>query len=328
MMQEEKRLWNGKPYHSLDYEMKQRFGGKVYRLSLQTGCTCPNRDGRLGKRGCIFCSEGGSGDFAESAALPVEEQIRLAKARIAGKLPKAGAAGYIAYFQSFTNTYGPVSRLEPLFAAAAEHPEILALSIATRPDCLPEEMVDMLARLHQKKPVTIELGLQTIHEETAKFIRRGYGLPVFTDAVKRLKAAGLEVVVHVILGLPGETEDMMEETVSWLASFQTAYGGIDGIKLQLLQILKDTDLGRLYLSEEKEKTSFTDYGMEAYVDLVISLIELLPPEMTVHRLTGDAPKRLLIAPAWSGDKKRVLNLFARRFQERDTWQGQRFCSGS
>ena len=151
---------------------------------------------------------------------------------------------------------------------------------------------------------------------------------MFTDAVKRLKAAGLEVVVHVILGLPGETEDMMEETVSWLASFQTAYGGIDGIKLQLLQILKDTDLGRLYLSEEKEKTSFTDYGMEAYVDLVISLIELLPPEMTVHRLTGDAPKRLLIAPAWSGDKKRVLNLFARRFQERDTWQGRRFCSGS
>ena len=313
-------------FRSLNDALRERFGEKLYKLTLNGGCTCPNRDGTLGSRGCIFCSEGGSGDFAESSALPVGEQIRLAKARIAGKLPKAGAAGYIAYFQSFTNTYGPVSRLEPLFAAAAEHPEILALSIATRPDCLPEEMVDMLARLHQKKPVTIELGLQTIHEETAKFIRRGYGLPVFTDAVKRLKAAGLEVVVHVILGLPGETEDMMEETVSWLASFQTAYGGIDGIKLQLLQILKDTDLGRLYLSEEK--TSFTDYGMEAYVDLVISLIELLPPEMTVHRLTGDAPKRLLIAPAWSGDKKRVLNLFARRFQERDTWQGRRFCSGS
>ena len=251
-MQSEKRLWGEKPFHSLDYQWKEQYGGKVYRLSLQTGCTCPNRDGTLGERGCIFCSAGGSGDFAAPARLPVQEQIHRAKALVEGKLPKQGLAGYIGYFQSFTNTYGPVPRLREIFSEAMAEEDILGISIGTRPDCLPEEMVEMLGELNRRKPVTVELGLQTIHEKSAEFIRRGYCLPVFEDAVKRLKQAGLEVVVHVILGLPGETEEMMKETVSWIGDFRTPNGGIDGIKLQLLHILKGTDLGDLYLEDHGE----------------------------------------------------------------------------
>ena len=342
-MQSEKRLWGEKPFHSLDYQWKEQYGGKVYRLSLQTGCTCPNRDGTLGERGCIFCSAGGSGDFAAPARLPVQEQIHRAKALVEGKLPKQGLAGYIGYFQSFTNTYGPVPRLREIFSEAMAEEDILGISIGTRPDCLPEEMVEMLGELNRRKPVTVELGLQTIHEKSAEFIRRGYGLPLFEDAVKRLKQAGLEVVVHVILGLPGETEEMMKETVSWIGDFRTPRGGIDGIKLQLLHILKGTDLGELYLEDHGENAGkdrissgtscgisrgicWNDYSLEEYVDLVIDLLEILPPEMTVHRITGDAPRKLLIAPLWSGDKKRVLNTFTRRFSERDTWQGKLYHS--
>lgn len=323
--------WGGRPYHSLDHEMNQRFGGKVWKLSLQSGCSCPNRDGTCGTGGCIFCSEGGSGDFAAPACLPVQEQIALAKARVAAKLPKRriqlSFAGYMAYFQSFTNTYGPVGRLRRLFEEATAEPDVRALSVGTRPDCLPDEMIAMLAELNRKKPVYVELGLQTIHEETAALIRRGYALPVFTDAVRRLKAAGLSVVVHLIIGLPNESRADIEESVRWVAALQTEDGGtaVDGIKLQLLHVLKGTELGRLFLAQEETRPLLLhQFSMEEYVDFVIDLIELLPPEMTVHRLTGDAPKRLLLAPLWSADKKRVLNAFTKRFTERGTWQGRRF----
>ena len=309
--------WNGKPYHSLDYEMKRRFGTKVYKIALEGGMTCPNRDGTIGTGGCIFCSAGGSGDFAvplQGAAGMTEEsvhrQIDLAISRISRKMGSSPGA-YIAYFQSYTNTYAPVSYLRQLFTAAILHPEIRVLSIATRPDCLPEEVLDLLEELNQIKPVWIELGLQTIHPDTARLIRRGYELDCFTDAKNRLRRRGLEVIVHVILGLPGEDRTQMLETVSWLGS-----NDIQGIKLQLLHILKGTDLALLY-----EQTPFPVMSMEEYLDLVIDCVSLLPPEIVIHRITGDGPKNLLIAPLWSANKRLVLNTLTRRFQERGSTQG-------
>lgn len=309
--------WNGKPYHSLDYEMKRRFGTKVYKIALEGGMTCPNRDGTIGTGGCIFCSAGGSGDFAvplQGAAGMTEEsvhrQIDLAISRISRKMGSSPGA-YIAYFQSYTNTYAPVSYLRQLFTAAILHPEIRALSIATRPDCLPEEVLDLLEELNQIKPVWIELGLQTIHPDTARLIRRGYELDCFTDAKNRIRRRGLEVIVHVILGLPGEDRTQMLETVSWLGS-----NDIQGIKLQLLHILKGTDLALLY-----EQTPFPVMSMEEYLDLVIDCVSLLPPEIVIHRITGDGPKNLLIAPLWSANKRLVLNTLTRRFQERGITQG-------
>lgn len=309
--------WNGKPYHSLDYEMKRRFGTKVYKIALEGGMTCPNRDGTIGTGGCIFCSAGGSGDFAvplQGAAGMTEEsvhrQIDLAISRISRKMGSSPGA-YIAYFQSYTNTYAPVSYLRQLFTAAILHPEIRVLSIATRPDCLPEQVLDLLEELNQIKPVWIELGLQTIHPDTARLIRRGYELDCFTDAKNRLRRRGLEVIVHVILGLPGEDRTQMLETVSWLGS-----NDIQGIKLQLLHILKGTDLALLY-----EQTPFPVMSMEEYLDLVIDCVSLLPPEIVIHRITGDGPKNLLIAPLWSANKRLVLNTLTRRFQERGITQG-------
>ena len=309
--------WNGKPYHSLDYEMKRRFGTKVYKIALESGMTCPNRDGTIGTGGCIFCSAGGSGDFAvplQGAAGMTEEsvhrQIDLAISRISRKMGSSPGA-YIAYFQSYTNTYAPVSYLRQLFTAAILHPKIRVLSIATRPDCLPEEVLDLLEELNQIKPVWIELGLQTIHPDTARLIRRGYELDCFTDAKNRLRRRGLEVIVHVILGLPGEDRTQMLETVSWLGS-----NDIQGIKLQLLHILKATDLALLY-----EQAPFPVMSMEEYLDLVIDCVSLLPPEIVIHRITGDGPKNLLIAPLWSANKRLVLNTLTRRFQERGITQG-------
>lgn len=309
--------WNGKPYHSLDYEMKRRFGTKVYKIALEGGMTCPNRDGTIGTGGCIFCSAGGSGDFAvplQGAAGMTEEsvhrQIDLAISRISRKMGSSPGA-YIAYFQSYTNTYAPVSYLRRLFTAAILHPEIRVLSIATRPDCLPEEVLDLLEELNQIKPVWIELGLQTIHPDTARLIRRGYELDCFTDAKNRLRRRGLEVIVHVILGLPGEDRTQMLETVSWLGS-----NDIQGMKLQLLHILKGTDLALLY-----EQAPFPVMSMEEYLDLVIDCVSLLPPEIVIHRITGDGPKNLLIAPLWSANKRLVLNTLTRRFQERGITQG-------
>lgn len=304
--------WNGKPYHSLDYELKKQFGQKVYKLSLNGGMTCPGRDGTLGSGPCIFCSAGGSGDFAAPVMDSVHEQIEAAKLQVQRKM--SGPGSYISYFQSYTNTYAPLSHLRAIFTDAIRHPDIAALSVATRPDCLGPEVVDLLRELNSIKPVWVELGLQTIHESTARFIRRGYPLPVFESALLRLKEAGITVIVHVILGLPGETREMMLETVRYLAK-----GVADGIKLQLLHILNGTDLARIY-----RDTSFPVLSMEEYLDLVIDCVELLPPDMTIHRITGDGPKKLLVSPLWSGNKRLVLNSLHRRFKERDTWQGKHF----
>ena len=293
--------------------MKQKYGQKVYRLSLSSGCTCPNRDGTLGWGGCAFCSAGGSGDFAAKPA-SLERQITEAKKRVDSKFPRSvrpEERKYIAYFQSYTNTYGKTDRLRRIFTEAAERPEIVTLSVGTRPDCLEQDKVQMLAELNQIKPVWVELGLQTIHEQTAEAFHRGYRLPVFLDAYRRLKQAGLEVIVHVILGLPGEGREDMLETVRFLAGLNPR---LDGIKLQLLHILKGTEYGSIF---EKDPSAFQTSGftLESYCDLVVACLKLLPPETVIHRLTGDGPKNLLLAPKWSADKKKVLNELNRRIRE-------------
>lgn len=303
------KTWNEKPYHSLDYELKQRFGEKTYKLTLNGGMSCPNRDGKISFGGCIFCSEGGSGEFASCATLSIPEQIQDAKKRLAGKRP---VNQYIAYFQAYTNTYGPLEHLRKIFTEAIEDPEIVLLSIATRPDCLPDEVIELLAELNQKKPVWVELGLQTIHEESARFIRRGYPLATFTDAVERLCQHGIEVVTHVILGLPGETKDMMLETVKFLNTMP-----IQGIKLQLLHVLEGTDLAAYY-----KNTGFHILSEDEYVDLILACVEQLKPEITVHRITGDGPKELLIAPLWSSAKRSVLNHIHHEMKLKNSWQGK------
>ncbi len=279
-------------YNKLSHHLQARFGCKVYKLALQGGMTCPNRDGTVGCGGCIFCAADGSGAFAQTGK-SVFEQIERAKARVAKKI-RGGK--YIAYFQDFTNTYAPVSYLEPLFQAAMDHPEVAALSIATRPDCLPQEVLELLRRLNEQKPVWVELGLQTIHEDTARYIRRGYPLEVYDNAVADLKAIGITVITHVILGLPGESEARMLETVRYVGQ------KTDGIKLQLLHVLKGTDLAKDY-AEGKFRT----LELDEYCALVGKCLQNLPPQVVIHRLTGDGAKKDLIAPLWSGDKKRVLN---------------------
>ena len=294
-------------------ELKKTYGQKVLKLSLSSGCTCPNRDGTVGTGGCAFCSEGGSGEFASPFA-PLDEQISSAKALVDSKFPEdmpAEERRYIAYFQSFSNTYGPVERLRSLYLEAISRPEIVALSVGTRPDCLPDEMIEMLAGLNKLKPVWVELGLQTIHEETAREMNRGYELAVFEEAYRQLKKAGLTVIVHVIFGLPGESREDMLETVRYLSRLQPA---LDGIKLQNLQVLKGTALGERYLREP-----FPLMTMDEYVSLVADAVGLLPQETVVHRLTGDPPKELLIEPKWCLNKRRVLNALrselARRARE-------------
>lgn len=291
-------------YYSLNRYLKDTFGEKVYKIAIDGGFTCPNRDGTLDTRGCIFCSGTGSGEFAGNRRDSVTSQIERGKERLKGKI-KNGK--YIAYFQAFTNTYAPVPRLRAVFEEAIRHPDIVALSIATRPDCLPEEVVLLLQELNQKKPVWVELGLQTIHEKTAEYIRRGYGLPVYDAAVKKLKKAGMQVVVHVILGLPGESEEDMKATVSYVGK-----SGADGIKLQLLHVIKGTDLEKDY-----RMGRFRTLEMEEYARLVADCIALLPEDMVIHRITGDGDKRTLIAPEWSGDKKRVLNALNDAIRKKD-----------
>ena len=281
-------------YKSLNQYLKERFGTKVYKIALSSGCTCPNRDGTVGVGGCIFCADTGSGDFAQSATLPIKEQIQLAKEKVASK-NKGGK--YIAYFQSFTNTYGSVEFLEPKFMEAMEDDEVVAVSIATRPDCLPEEIMDMLTRLNTIKPVWVELGLQTIHPKTAEYIRRGYPLEVYDKAVKDLHAIGVEVITHVIIGLPDETKEDMLQTVRYVVESKA-----EGIKLQLLHVIEGT-----VLAEDYEAENFNTLTMEEYLQIIKECVDLIPETMVIHRLTGDGNKRTLIAPLWSADKKRVLN---------------------
>ena len=307
--------WNGKPYYSLDYYLKETFGTKVYKLALDGGMTCPNRDGTIGTGGCIFCSEGGSGDFAAKRDVSVRAQVDAAKLRVSSKISVDGS--FIAYFQSYTNTYAPLAYLEQIFSEAISLPEICALSIGTRPDCLPDETIELLSRLNQEKPVWVELGLQTIHEKTAEFIRRGYKLSVFEDAYHRLKAAGLSVIVHVILGLPGESKKDILDTIQYLASLEHDGKHIDGIKLQLLHVLKGTDLNDIYLSG-----AFKTMELDEYLELVSACIKLLPQDIVIHRISGDGPKSILTAPLWSGNKRLVLNSMTKYLKEHEVWQGK------
>lgn len=297
-------------YYSLNRYLRETFGEKVYKLALDGGMSCPNRDGKLGTGGCIFCSAGGSGDFAEGKCECVAEQIRRAKERIRSK---TDARKFVAYFQSYTNTYAPVEYLRELFSQALACPEVVALSIGTRPDCLGEDVVALLAELNQTKPVWVELGLQTIHPKTAVYIRRGYDLEVYEDALARLKAAGVTVIVHVILGLPGETMEDMLETMDYLAEMHRP----DGVKLQLLHVLEGTDLALDYRAGK-----FREMSPEEYLDVLFACLERLPRDMVIHRLTGDGPKRLLVAPKWTGDKKRVINMIGKEMEIRDIQQGR------
>ncbi|MBQ6801780.1 MAG: TIGR01212 family radical SAM protein [Oscillospiraceae bacterium] len=287
--------------------MREKFGEKVYKLALEGGFTCPNRDGTLGTKGCIFCL-GGSGDFAEKPCENIFLQIEKAKARVAAKNP---SGKYIDYFKSYTNTYGPVEKMRALFTEAISHPDVVALSIGTRPDCLPDEVLELLSELNKIKPVWVELGLQTVHEKTAEYIRRGYPLCVFDSAVKRLKKAGIYVIVHMIIGLPGETSEMIAKTAEYIGK-----SGADGIKLQLLHILEGTDLAEDYASGK-----FKTLELEEYISVLEECIRRIPPEMTVHRLTGDGSKNHLVAPLWSADKKRVLNAINAAFRKDNLEQG-------
>lgn len=285
-------------YYSFNQYLKEKFGCKVYKICINAGFTCPNRDGTLDTRGCIFCSAGGSGDFAESAALSVTEQIEKGKARVKNKI-KSGK--YIAYFQAFTNTYAPVETLRKKFTEAINHPDIVMLSVATRPDCLPEEVIELLKELNRIKPVSVELGLQTIHEKTAAYIRRGYPLACYDSAVKRLKTADIDTVCHIILGLPGESEQEMLESVEYVCK-----SGINGIKVQLLHVLRGTDLAVDYAAGKFEVLT-----MEEYLKIIKKCLEIIPKNIVIHRLTGDGAKKDLIAPLWSADKKEVLNAISK-----------------
>lgn len=291
-------------YHTLNQYLKNTFGTKVYKIAIDGGFTCPNRDGTLDTRGCIFCSGHGSGDFAEDVSLSVTEQIERGKLRLSKKMPE-GKGKYIAYFQAYTNTYAPLSRLKALYSEAVSHPDIVGLSIATRPDCLPDDVISLLCQCNAQKPVWIELGLQTIHQKSADYIRRGYDLPVYDAAVRKLKDAGLTVITHVILGLPGETKEEMLETVAYVGN-----SPVEGIKLQLLHVLKGTDLADAYLAGAFETISFDDY-----CQLICECLSVLPKTMVIHRMTGDGNKKDLIAPEWSKDKKRVLNTLLRKIRE-------------
>ncbi len=303
------KYWGEKRYYSLDYYLRETFGEKLYKIALDGGMTCPNRDGTLGTRGCVFCSAGGSGDFAADRKCSITEQLAQGKHLVS---QKHTGSSYIAYFQAYTNTYASVDYLEQIFTEAMNDPEVRVLSIATRPDCLGTEVLTLLARLNKKKPVWVELGLQTMHKDSSDFIRRGYDLDVFEKAVYDLKQVGISIIVHTILYLPGETNAQMLETIHYLNELP-----IDGIKLQLLHVLKGTDLATLY-----GKQPFHLPTMEEYIELLGEIIAKLRPDIMVHRLTGDGPKRLLIAPLWTGNKRLVLNQIQKYFKDADIWQGK------
>lgn len=327
------QAFGDKPYNDLNTYLRKTFGHKVYKLSLSGGITCPNRDGSAGTGGCIFCSRGGSGDFAAPSRLSVSEQLSYGKQLIASKRDFTPDCRYIAYFQSFTNTYMPSSFLDahglsghspadwfrPLFEEALADPDVCALSIGTRPDCLDPETVRMLTELNSVKPVWVELGLQTIHDPTADFIRRGYPLTVFEDALHRLRSAGLTVIVHLILGLPDEDRDMMLSSVRYLA-----HCDIQGIKLQLLHILSDTDLGEMYLNDPGFTAHLKLGTPDDYIALLADALRILSPDTVIHRLTGDGPHDLLLYPMWSANKRTTLNGLLKYMRDNGYEQGDLF----
>ena len=308
-------------FYSLNEYCKNTFGSKVYRLSLNGGMTCPNRDGKLSHGGCIFCSEGGSGDFAADYQASVSAQLFDAKARIQAK---SDCNQFIAYFQAYTNTYAPLAHLRRIYTEALSVPEVVALSIGTRCDCLSSEVLDLLEELSLKewpgtykmtaKPIWIELGLQTIHNETHAKLNTHTTIELFDYAVSQLHKRNIPIITHLILGLPGETKEMMLDSIRYIANMP-----VSGVKLQLLHILDGTKLG-----DDYKQSPFPLFELEEYCDFVIDCLELLPPEMVIHRMTGDGPRNLLIAPRWSTDKKRVLNTIQRRLKERNTWQGKHY----
>ena len=293
-------------YRSLNETLRGQFGTKVYKLSLSCVNTCPNRDGTVGERGCIFCT--GAGEFAESG--PIAEQLVRAKQRLADKVPPD--TRYIAYFQSFTNTYAPTEVLRRAFTAAIEPSDVVALSIATRPDCLGDEVLALLAELNSRKPVWVELGLQTTNPATADYIRRGCELSAFDTAIRKLRAIGVTVILHQIIGLPGETAEDIFATADYIA-----HAGVQGVKPHLLYVAQGTDL-----AEEYRQNRVRTLELEEYLPLLAGCVERMPPDMVIHRLTGDGAKRDLLAPLWSGDKKRVLNAIRRYFEEHDVVQGR------
>lgn len=296
-------------YNSLNNYLRERFGKKVYKISIDGGFTCPNRDGTLGNRGCIFCSQRGSGDFTPDKNLSVTQQIEEGKKKVISKTPDNA---FIAYFQAFTNTYAPVNVLKELFYEAINHKDIVAMSIATRPDCVGEEVFSLLKELNKIKPVWVELGLQTTKESSVKYIRRAYDTSVYVQTAEKLKKSGIEVITHIILGLPGETKEDMLNSVKFAGKYT------DGIKLQLLHILKGTDLHNDYM-----KGKFKALTLEQYVDILCDCINILPKNVVIHRLTGDGDKKLLVAPLWSGNKKNALNTINKALEERNVLQGSK-----
>ncbi|MGN1456886.1 MAG: TIGR01212 family radical SAM protein [Acutalibacteraceae bacterium] len=305
------KVWGGRRYYSLDFYLKETFGEKFYKLSLDGGMTCPNRDGKISHGGCIFCSEGGSGDFAAPYEMNINQQIEYAKSLVSRKFD---GNRYIAYFQSYTNTYAPVEYLRKLFLPVIMREDIAVLSIATRPDCLGDDVLSLIAELAKIKPVWVELGLQTIHQKTADFINRGYDLECYDKAVRNLKKAGASVITHIIIGLPYETKEQIMQTAAYVGN-----SGADGIKLQLLHVLKNTKLEEIYNSGE-----FHTLSEEEYVSLVADIINILPENIVIHRLTGDGDKKILISPLWSCDKRRVLNLINHRLKEKNIIQGNEY----
>lgn len=307
-------LWHERRYYSVDSYLKTTYGEKIYKISLDGGMSCPNRDGRLDTRGCIFCSAGGSGDFAADRRLSITQQIEQGKLQSCGKRRTDESSHFIAYFQAYTNTYADPEYLRRIFLEAANRPDIVLLSIATRPDCLSDEILELLCEIQQIKPVWIELGLQTIHEQTAVFIRRGYPYAVFEKAVSDLTMRNIPVIVHTILGLPHESTEQMTETIDTVCRLP-----IFGIKLQLLHVLKGTDLASIY-----EQEPFPLFTEEEYVRLIVELIGRIPPDITIHRMTGDAPEHLLVAPLWSLDKRHVLNNINKSLKRLNIWQGKNY----
>ncbi len=304
-----------KRYYSLNDYLREHYGEKLYKIALNANMTCPNRDGTLGRQGCIFCSAGGSGDFASDSSLTITEQIETGKAVVSSKHT---GGGYIAYFQAYTNTYAPLPYLRAVFTEALSHPDVRILSIATRPDCLESGVLSLLNELNRIKPVWVELGLQTIHPKSAAFIRRGYDLPVFERAVQKLREINIDVIVHTILALPGESKRQILETMEYLNRQE-----IQGIKLQLLHVLKGTGLALYY-----QEHPFWIPSMDEYFELLGACICRLRPDITVHRLTGDGPKSLLIEPAWTGNKRQVLNGMKEYFKKHDIWQGRSYSHGT
>lgn len=303
--------WNGKRFHNLNYFLRNKFGEKVFKISLDGGFSCPNRDGTISKGGCLFCSERGSGDFAGDRDFSISRQFNDIKTMMSKKW-KSGK--YIAYFQAYTNTYAPIDVLKQKYEEALKQEGVVALAIATRPDCLGDEVLDLLEDINKKFYVWVELGLQTCNDETARKINRGYKLEVFEDAIKRLKERNIDFVVHSIFGLPGETKEDMLKTVDYIA-----HSGAQGVKFHLLHLMKGTPLVKLY---ERGELEFLE--QEDYIDLLCKSVEMLPQEMVIHRLTGDAPRDLLIGPMWSLKKWEILNAIDRTMEENDVYQGKKF----